>query len=135
MKNEPIKVMAVLIMLSASYSTASAQVIASLVGIDGTVRVRQDGETIRATESTDLSIGDQVRVGENSSARIVYSNGCEEFLEPGTIKNIDEEPVCETGGKADSNTAGIIIGTGVLLGGVGAVILLSDGGDDHGASP
>jgi hypothetical protein len=136
MKRLSVKVFVALISLSIPFS-AYAQTIGSLTSIDGSVFLRRAGETIPVTEVVDVSDGDVILVKEDSSARIVYSNGCEEELGPNTLKKIEDLPSCDTGMKSDADgtqTALIVGGAVVILGGA-ALLLSSDGGNDHGNSP
>src|SRR5688572_30112176 len=106
MRSSSVRVFASLICLSIPFS-ASAQTLGSLTNIDGSLFLKHDGETRPVSGVVELSAGDEILVNEDSSARVVYSNGCEEELRPETRTKIEDMPDCDTGMKteADGQTA------------------------------
>jgi hypothetical protein len=132
---------------------ASAQVaVATLSSVDGSVFVKHNGETKPVSGDVELFEGDQILVTEESSARLVYSDGCAVELGPDSVTNVAGAGECSGDGRADAdeptgdqagtgggggdNTALIAGGSVLLAGGVAAILLSGGGGGgDNGASP
>lgn len=79
-------------------------VLASLTQVEGSIFVKRDGRAIPVSGPTDLLRGDIILVTEESSARLVYANGCVIELEQSTVTEIADAPQCETAGKTDTQT-------------------------------
>lgn len=108
---------------------------ASLTGVQGTVSV--NGARAKARP---LTAGDQVSARKKSRAVIQYADGCRVTVRAGETVIVENSPPCRAavvinepppapgtaavGEGAGFGGAGLAVGGAVVLGGVGAVILL-----------
>lgn len=105
---------------AALFATSAAQAI-TVESIQGQVAINRGDGFRPVTTATQGKSGDRVMANPNSSAEIVYDNGCREKVDPGQVVVIKVEPPC----------AGIIppnyLVTGALVTGaiVTGVILLN----------
>lgn len=75
----------------------------------------------------------------NSSAQIVYDNGCVQNVDPGTTVTVSNDPACGAGWShgAGLGADNLLVGGLVAAGVVGGIVALASGGDsdDKPASP
>lgn len=96
--------------------------IGTLTNVNGTVMTSNGGEFVSASANTPVAAGDQLMIGQDSSASITYTNGAvTNFTAPGTYTvNLPvagaagSAGVGATGGASAAATAGIIVGTAAL---------------------
>ncbi len=78
--------------------------------------------------------GSMVLAMSNSSAQIVYDNGCVQNVDPGTTVTVANDPPCQTGDAA-TNTDTLLVGGLVAAGVIVGVVALSSGGGGGDAKP
>lgn len=116
--------------------------------IEDEVFLRRDVGYERVPGSAQAGAGDSVMAGEFGVGRIIYANGCEVTVKPGTVVTVKAEPSssCKTpaawGSKsppvlgAGLSTHHVLVGTAVAAGvGVGIYYLTKSSDDDTPASP
>ena len=124
--------------LSLASSTAGA---ATLEGIAGVVLVDHGSGFSAVHGQTQLVPGDTVIANPGGSAKVVYDDGCQVPVEPGSVVSVSSQPPCslETGSVASPgeqpwhlDTTTLLIGGGVVVGGVvAAVVLLSQNSNSN----
>lgn len=110
---------------------ASSALAATLGGIQGQVTLNTGAGPNPVTAPTQVKPGDRVSVGPNSTAQIVYDNGCFETIQPNQTAIVKANPVCQQAtqqGGPSLNTQTVVIGGLVIAGVVGGVIALSNSG-------
>lgn len=96
--------------------------IGTLTNVNGTVMTSNGGEFVSATSNTSIESGQQLMIGQNSSASITFTNGAvTNFTAPGTYTVTlpavaGSGGVGAAGGASTAATAGIIVGTAALIG-------------------
>lgn len=108
-----------------SATAVSALLVSGLVeaatvdSIQGRVAINRGTGFQPVTTATSGKSGDRVMASPNSSAEIVYDNGCREKVEPGQVVTIKAEPPCA--GLIPSNylipgavVTGVVV-TGIIL--------------------
>jgi hypothetical protein len=71
---------------------------AEISAVDGKVLLNRGEGFVVATAKTRLSVGDQVMVGEQSSAELTYGTaGCTVTVSAGSLLRIAAEPPCKKG--------------------------------------
>jgi hypothetical protein len=81
-----------------SFTTAqAAQRFAELSATEGKVLVNQGKGFVPATVQLSLKVGDQLMVGENASAVLAYTSGCQVTLAAGQVFAVPQKPPCNAG--------------------------------------
>lgn len=113
--------------LAAAALPAFAQdaAIGTLTNVNGTVMTSNNGEFVTANANTPIAPGQQIMIGQDSSASITFTNGAvTNFTTPGTY-TVNLPVVAGSGGAAGAGTAGgasaaatagIIVGAAALAG-------------------
>ena len=76
--------------------------------------------------ATQGNVGDSVLAKPDSSASIVYENGCIVEVKPGQVVTIDAQPPCEAGITQSPTTTQIAVGLGIAGAVAGAIIIIND---------
>lgn len=105
---------------------------ASVNVIQGQVLINRGQGYEQVIGSTQANPGDTIVVNPGGSAEVVYPDGCSAPVVPGSVLSVAAQSPCQaqTGGP-DGTT--IAVGAAVVVGGIGAVILLKN--KDKSASP
>lgn len=117
-------------------STANAAV---LQDVQGDVRVGRDKGFEKVLGSTELLPGDKIKVGRKASARLVYPDGCNVPVEPGSLSRVAEHSPCSFKAQVGDNNSPVFLAGGgndwwpaaLILAGLGAAAggaVASEGG-------
>lgn len=131
------------LVLAISLTLAGTAHAATVRAVQGQVLV-SSGQGYRLVDgSTTLGVGGTVVANPGAVAHVVYPNGCQVTVEPGTVYQVGSDPSCQSGnptktGSLDAGTTSssgvnpwLLAGGGVLIG--GGVAALAGGGSS--ASP
>jgi hypothetical protein len=89
---------------------------ATLDEVQGRILVSRGGGFRPISGPVNLQPGMQVMANPNSSASIVYSNGCRDSVEPGTVVTVKPEGACTLGDDTSPYALGAIaVGGGAAL--------------------
>lgn len=105
---------------------ASSAQAATLGGIQGQVTLNTGAGANPVAAPTQVKPGDRVSAGPNSTAQIVYDNGCIQTIQANQTAVVQASPVCEPAGGLNTQT--VVIGGLVIAGVVGGVIALTNSG-------
>lgn len=114
-------------------SPISAAFAATVTSTGGQVLVNQGDGYRQVVGPTEVKPGDSIVVNPGGSGQIVYPDGCNVQIQPGTVTTIAEASPCSTAGTGPGATT-YAIGALIVGGGVGAAVLLGKGSDKS-ASP
>jgi hypothetical protein len=115
----------------------------------GTLSLNRGNGYVEVTTWADAPSGSQVMANPASSGKIIYSDGCEINVGPGSVYTIQDSSPCQSGLLRGGSARTYVIGGLVVAGGAVAIIALTGGGDsdngknkkkkhednDHPASP
>lgn len=104
------------IAVAALLTSTLAQAI-TVESIQGRVAINRGNGFQPLTATTNGNSGDRVMANPNSSAEIVYDNGCREKVEPGQVVTIKVEPPCAGLVPPNYFVTGAIV-TGVVVTGI-----------------
>ncbi|HEY7617043.1 MAG TPA: hypothetical protein VH744_09590 [Terriglobales bacterium] len=116
--------------------------------IDGTISLNRGDGYVEVLSWAEAPAGSQVMANPGSSGKIIYSDGCEISVSPGSVYTVQDSSPCASGLRGGSART-YVIGGLVVAGGAVAIIALTGGGDsdngkhkkkkhennDHPASP
>lgn len=111
----------------------SATFAATVNSTGGQVLVNQGNGYRQVLGTTEVKPGDSIVVNPGGSGQIVYPDGCSVQIQPGSVTTIAEASPCAAAGTGPGATT-FAIGALVVGGGIGAAVLLRQGGDKS-ASP
>jgi hypothetical protein len=117
--------------------------------IDGTLSLNRGDGYVEVLSWAEAPAGSQVMANPGSSGKIIYSDGCEISVSPGSVYTIQDSSPCGSGVLRGGSARNYVIGGLVVAGGAVAIIALTGGGDsdngkhkkkkhednDHPASP
>ncbi len=112
---------------------------ATLEGIQGTVLVDHGSGYGIVSGPAELNPGDSVIANPGAAAQVVYGDGCNVPVQPGSVVAVAGQFPCPTeAGAVESpgavfNTTTLLVGGAIVGGAVGAAVLLSH--NDTSASP
>jgi hypothetical protein len=90
----------------------------------GDLSVNQGQGFQRVDSRVNANVGDSVMVGPGGSASLVYPDGCQVAVQPGSVVTIAPLSPCASGSlAADNDLLGAAVAAGLFLGGVGAGIV------------
>lgn len=116
---------------------------ATVVPGQGNLTVNQGQGFQPVNSRVDANVGDSVMVGPNSSATVVYDDGCKVNVQPGAVTTIAPLSPCASGSYADndqndgSTWGAVALGAAALAAiGVGAYAISTSGNTNgNAASP
>ncbi len=124
-----------------SFTVAQAAVVVAELGaFEGKVLVNHGKGFVPATGALGLNVGDQLLVGEKSSAVVTYNTGCKVSASAGQVLTVSAKAPCKAGEKvamvgsemiapaADPVGAGAMAGGGLFGGGSVLPLVLVGGG-------
>ena len=111
----------------------SATFAATVSSIGGQVLVNQGDGYRQVVGTTEVKPGDSIVVNPGGSGQIVYPDGCSVQIQAGSVTTIAEASPCSTAGTGSGATT-FAIGALIVGGGIGAAVLVGQGGDKS-ASP
>ena len=108
---------------------------ATLDNIRGGIFVSKGAGYHAAHAPVDLNAGDTVLANPNSTARVVYDDGCVVSVQPGMVFTVGETSPCTAAAVPSVLNWPLVVGAAVVAGGVGIAIAASGGGGDGGGRP
>jgi hypothetical protein len=95
--------------------------------IDGTLSLNRGDGYVEVLSWADAPSGSQVMANPGSRGKVIYSDGCEINVSPGSVYTVQDSSPVLRGGSARN----YVIGGLVVAGGAVAIIALTGGGDSN----
>lgn len=92
-----ISALSVLALISASAFAETAPSSVKLATVTGNVLVNNGKSFVKAGQNSELKPGTKIITNNNSSANLVYKNGCVKQVKPNTILTVGTEKECVAG--------------------------------------
>ena len=110
---------------------AVAGTVATVQATEGTLSLNRGDGYVEVLSWADAPSGSQVMANPGSRGKVIYSDGCEINVSPGSVYTVQDGSPCRAGlGSGSART--YVIGGLVIVGGTVAIIALT-GGDDGSA--
>jgi hypothetical protein len=97
--------------------------------IEGTLSLNRGDGYVEVLSWADAPSGSQVMANPGSRGKVIYSDGCEVNVSPGSVYTVQDSSPCGSGVMGGGPARNYVIGGLVIAGGAVAVIALT-GGDD-----
>ena len=110
---------------------AWAGTVATVQTMEGTLSLNRGAGYVEVLSWAEAPSGSQVMANPGSSGKIIYSDGCEINVSPGSVYTIQDSSPCGSGVLRGGSARNYVIGGLVVAGGTVAIIALT-GGDDSG---
>jgi hypothetical protein len=111
-------------------SLAAAASVATVQTMEGSLSLNRGDGYVEVLTWADAAAGSQVMANPGSRGKVIYSDGCEVELSPGSVYAIQQASPCKSG-LFRGGAAKYVVGGLLVAGGVVAVVALT-GGDDGG---
>jgi len=97
--------------------------------IDGTLSLNRGDGYVEVLSWAEAPAGSQVMANPGSRGKIIYSDGCEINVSPGSVYTVQDGSPCGSGALRGGSARTYVIGGLVVAGGAVAIIALTGGGD------
>ena len=97
--------------------------------IEGTLSLNRGDGYVEVLSWADAPSGSQVMANPGSRGKVIYSDGCEINVSPGSVYTVQDSSPCGSGVMGGGSARNYVIGGLVIAGGAVAVIALT-GGDN-----
>ena len=108
---------------------ASAGPVVTVQTIEGTLSLNRGDGYVEVLSWADAPSGSQVMANPGSRGKVIYSDGCEVNVSPGSVYTVQDSSPCGSGVMGGGSARNYVIGGLVIAGGAVAVIALT-GGDN-----
>ena len=108
---------------------ASAGTVVTVQTIEGTLSLNRGDGYVEVLSWADAPSGSQVMANPGSRGKVIYSDGCEVNVSPGSVYTVQDSSPCGSGVMGGGSARNYVIGGLVIAGDAVAVIALT-GGDD-----
>ena len=98
--------------------------------MEGTLSLNRGDGYVEVLTWADAQAGNQVFANPGSSGKIIYSDGCDVTVKPGSVYTVQDLSPCGSGRIGGSATY-YVVGGLVIAGGAVAVVAITNGGDDN----
>jgi hypothetical protein len=112
---------------------AWAGTVATVQAMAGTLSLNRGDGYVEVLSWADAPSGSQVMANPGSSGKIIYSDGCEINVSPGSVYTVQDSSPCGSGAIGGGSARAYVIGGLVVAGGAVAIIALTGGNDGGGA--
>jgi hypothetical protein len=100
--------------------------------MEGSLSLNRGEGYVEVLTWADALAGNQVMANPGSWGKIIYSDGCDVTVKPGSVYTVQEASPCLSGRIGGSATTYVLGGVAITAAVVGIVVLTNGGGDSGG---